>query len=80
MRLIVIVLILLYVVLAFLGCLDREDAVRRAAWKEGRREASREVDRVLNRVVAGGVGGHDWPARRARARVAGPGARRHACR
>ncbi len=61
MRLIVIVLIVLYVVLAFFGCLDREDAVRRSAWKEGRREASREVDRVLNRVVAGRVGGHDRP-------------------
>ena len=46
---------LLYVVLAFLGCLDREEAVRRSAWKEGRREASREVDRVLNRC---------WPRQR----------------
>ena len=35
MRLIVIVLILLYVVLAFLGCLDREDAVRRPGGREG---------------------------------------------
>lgn len=35
MRLIVIVLILLCIVLAFFTCLDRQDALRRAAWKEG---------------------------------------------